>query len=963
MLTGCVATSGPRFSQPISTALAQEPMRKFETDTLELYYPARHQAEAMRVASRLSACITHLRSHTVSQRPRAKFLVYLTTADFDNAYVQPEVAGYPQQMVLPSHMLLEFFNWLEFGESEIGDISCHESTHYVQMQQVEGLWRIVNAILGSFVQPNIFTESWFLEGLATHYEGRLGKEVGRPESPVWNGMFQSIVEMRGGELGPGDLNPEARQLLPFGGNYLVGQQFVDYLARTYGAKKLWELVDVQGSSILSPFGVTLRFKAVYGKSIGALFSDFSEELAAHLTHRERPATQQVLTGDLGYFARVAVSPSDSALALATVGLDEVPLLTIRESDGRVRAKVHLTQILPPRAYVAASPEMISGLTFSPDGGRLYFVLADVSPVGDDQGRLLELDAHTGKLLRVFERIHGMGGSVSPDGGRYVFVEVKGDTANLVELALDTGERLTLTQYTHKMSLGAPAYSPDGTRVAFSAWVGDGFDLFVREPDGQLRQVTDDGHFNYGAHWVDDNTLVFARETEGRAQVFLGNLYTGALTQVTNAPFLTLDAFPFGKDRVAFLNRDGWGWTLDSAPLPPTAQGVVPSATPSPTTQEELTEPPLPVGVDSPYHPLDHLLIPVLRSPFVEVFGSWKNPSVLYGAAVSGSDRLGLHNYGVNVWHQTGQKGVSFALGYNNYQLAPWLLSTSLSRVASGWTGDRELDWQANVSATRTFWDWPVGFGFTFLHREDEYPGNVYTHVRMAGPSASIDYAAVESTPYGGGKLGLGMGTSATYYPAQLTSQSALYGPPFTLLDLRGYVDGFLPLPGPKRQQLYWSLVAHGLPGAPTGLLDVGGGIASFSRLWTTNTSTSAGPNPNLHLPAGVGFSEAFQGYEDFTIHATRVAIGHVDWSYPLIFDKGTASTLYLFPSFFLRQVNFDLFANLALTDTSPQWHRDVGSRISVELLFGQALPVSLFVQWAYRFDDNLGLQIIGLTLY
>src|SRR5206468_13005718 len=114
-------------------------------------------------------------------------------------------------------------------------------------------------------------------------------------------------------LGPGDLVGANRDELPFGGSYLIGEHFVEYLAETYGEEKLWKLVDVQGRSVFSLFGVTLRFKEVYGKSIGALLEDYSRALAAHLPDRPVPVGQTLLAHDLGPFARLATA-RDGTLA-------------------------------------------------------------------------------------------------------------------------------------------------------------------------------------------------------------------------------------------------------------------------------------------------------------------------------------------------------------------------------------------------------------------------------------------------------------------------------------------------------------------------------------------------------------------------------------------------------------------------------------------------------------------------
>lgn len=963
MVTAALASLGcavmtPRFDQAVSTAFAHDQMRKYESEALELYYPAAYKDEAMRVARRLSACIGQLRSYPLSTTPRAKFLVYLTTANFNNAYVQPEVVGLPQQMVLAHHMTLEFFNWLELGEAEIGDISCHEATHYVQMQQVDGFWRWVDLITGSYNQSNVFTESWFLEGIATHYEGRLGKETGRPQSPVWNGLFQSIVEARKGNLNPGDLSPENRQLLPFGGNYMVGQQFVDYLARTYGSAKLWQLVDLQGRSLFSPFWVSLRFKSIYGKSTGALFDDFVLELKSHLTGRTRPPGQHVLAKDLGYVARLAVSPSDGAMATVTAGLDDVVRLTVREPDGSVRFSQKLEQFIPPRRWVAVSPLRVSGMSFTADGSGLYFVVADINALGEDAGELWQVDARNGQVGRIIKDIRGMGGGISPDGRDYVAVELSGDTANLVKLNLESGARTWLTHFTGPMSLGAPAFSPDGRRISFSQWTGDGFDLFVLQPDGVSWRLTRDGKFNYGARWADNDNVLFIREEAGRAQVHQVQVSTGVVTRVTDAPFLALDPYPRPNGEVAFLNREGSGWSLDSTPLPSRAAGPPWEAPrePSAVTSADLPEPTLPPGADTAYSPADHLFLPVLHTPLFYVYGSSRSGfNVLEGASLSGSDRLGLHNYAVNVWHEQHQNGPNVTLDYGNYQLAPWFLSGSVSRRVSRLENFPQTDWQGNISASRSFWTTPLTFGINALERSLRLTKNYLWRVKLVGPSASISYAAVESTPYGGGKRGIGVSLAGTYYPRQLESD-------YNLADTRAQVDAYLPVPGLLRHSLRVSLTGRAVVGGAPKLLELGGNYLGLYQ-WQDRPQTSDNPGKFFFLP-NVAFQEALRGYEDHTVYASRAALFNAVYRYPFIIEYGWASTLYLLPSLFVRQLDVELFAAAARTDVLARpWHRDVGGAVFLRTTLGQVLPLSLFYQFSQRFDDGLGgLHVFGLAL-
>ncbi|AGC45074.1 hypothetical protein MYSTI_03768 [Myxococcus stipitatus DSM 14675] len=595
---GC-ASVAPRFPQDIQTSFARDSMRKLTTESLELYYPEHLKGPALRMAARLEGCVARLREDTWRKTPRDKLLVYLTSADFNNAYVVPDLASTPQQMVMPSHMSLELFHFFGLGEVDVGDVACHEAVHYVQLQQTNGLWGFLNTFTGGLFQPNMFTESWFLEGLATYYEGRFGKDTGRPHSPVWRGWFDSVVQAREGRMDPGFLSPENRELDPFGGNYLTGMHFVEYLATKYGEAKLWKLVDNQGSSIFSPFGVTLRFKSVYGKDIGSLFADFTRDLREQLIPRERPETQQVWVRDAGYFSRLASHPASGATALVSVGRKTYSRLTVRDADGRVRFERPLVELLPFRRWVLGSPTLVSGMSFSTDGRWLYLVMADVNAVGAYDAKLWRVDAGTGDVARVWDDVKGMGGSITPDDSAYVYVHIDGDTANLMRLELESGKQEQLTRFDASAPVGPPAISPDGARMVFPMEGADGWDLALREADGGLRWLTRDGLFNYSPRWLDAEHIVFLREHLGRLQVHTMNVSTRETARITDAPFLVMDVSPMGPGEVAFLNRDGASFTIDRAPLIPIPEKKPPEP---PALVTAPPEPVPPAALDEPMSP-------------------------------------------------------------------------------------------------------------------------------------------------------------------------------------------------------------------------------------------------------------------------------------------------------------------------------------------------------------------------
>ncbi|MGA9520573.1 MAG: hypothetical protein WBV82_03865 [Myxococcaceae bacterium] len=977
LAAGC-ASVGPRFSPEIATSFAREDMRRLETKSLVVYYPASAREAALRTAARLEACTDALRNRAVSQTERGKMVVLVTSAEYNNAFVRAQMGGIPTEMVVPLHMGLEVFNFYDMGVAEIADVSCHEAVHYVQMEQTDGFWRYVNLVFGDLMSPNVFTETWFLEGLATYLEGNLGHEQGRPHSPLYRASFDSGIASQG-EIRSGNLNPNDRELLPFGGNYLSGSRFVEWLAKTHGEEKLWEFVDLQGRSILSPVGVTLRFKKVYGRTIGSMLDAYSREYVAALPDRRRPDAQTVLAPGLGYQARLAASPSDGALATISVGLEQVVRLTVREADGSERFSRSLVQVLPGREWIVAHPSSVSGFTFSRDGRHLFFLSEDVDIDGGSTYALRQFDAHSGEYIRSWPGLRGIGGDLTPDGAGYVYVALDQDRSNLVRLDLRTGAVEPLTSFQTRESLGAPAVSPDGKRVAFSRRGRNGFDLYLREANGSLRQLTNDGRFNYSSQWMNDHTLVFLREHEGRPQAHALRIDDGELRVLTDAPWAVMDPVVVNPERIAFLNREAWHWTLDAMPVT-----QMTAATGTPTSLAAVPEPvfgdredgTVRVLSDDRYSVFDELFIPRLRVPGLLgiSFGTGRVGAILT-ASLHGHDRLGLHGWAINATWNTFQPEPSVSLAYGNHQLAPWYLSVAVSRSASQSSElgladpvaqqdvvatHRNTDWRVSLNASRSFWTTNVGFGLDALQRDVRViPVNGdpdrFRSVRLFGPSAGASWFAGESTPYSGTRRGLGLDGSVTGYPRALGSE-------VDLLDLRAGVTAYVPLPVLARHTFAVGVRGRALVGRADRMLQLGG-IAAGDASWALRSQDTPQPGaPEVFLP-GVAFSEPLRGFDDYAFRVNAAAILSARYRYPLVIDRGTTTFLWLAPSFFVRQLDLEgFFEGIQTDDERSPRHAAVGAMAKLRTVWGSSFPISVFYQYAWRTTPGLGSQhVVGLS--
>jgi hypothetical protein len=114
------------------------------------------------------------------------------------------------------------------------------------------------------------------------------------------------------------------------------------------------------------------------------------------------------------------------------------------------------------------------------------------------------------------------------------------------------------------------------------------------------------------------------------------------------------------------------------------------------------------------------------------------------------------------------------------------------------------------------------------------------------------------------------------------------------------------------------------------------------------------------LPPGVRFFETLRGFEDRAQFGRRALIGDATYTYPFIIDWGTASTLKLLPSIFVRQLNLDLFFTAAafLEDDSDESFA-TGASLELETSFW-LVPLSFELQATRRLslDEDYALYFV-----
>ena len=932
-------------------------MWKLTTPESEIYYPKKHEAEALRIAGQMNACLLALRNKTQGYTPTRRMLVFLTSTNFNNAYVATEYEGQLLHTVGPLFLTSETFHWYNMSGGDVSEVVCHEVFHYVHFEQTRGLWRLFNLIFGPQVSPQGSLERWFTEGVAQFYEGRLKHPVGRPHSPYYYALFHSVLAARQGKLYESDLHLQTREWLPASGAYLTSLFFVEYLVEKYGEDKLWELVSLQADALFFPFGVSLRFQKVYGKPLAELFSDWEKTLAPLASPPPKPPTQTSLLEDAGFLARLGVA-ADGSMALVRSHREKIPELLLLNSDGSLRARLPLAQHVPYRPWVSASAVSISGLSFSADGRWLFLHNRDINSWGNQVGQLWKVDAQTAKVVQVWQNAGDLGGALHPDGQRYVWVEFEPGKTRLVEFHLHTQQKQTLFEEGPGISFAAPAYSPDGKHIAFSRWEGRGWDIHLCQRGGECRQLTQDAAFNYAPQWVDNDNLLFVRQHNKATQVFRLHLPSQKLVRLTQAPFLAMDAGP-SRTHVAFLNREGWGWSVDSVPLhleevdeadeeAPSSSAAASSAFDSLRLLPDGHEATLKIESNKPYSGWEDLWLPRARIPFMEFYFPAQLSNAKIGTSIGlslyGSDRLSFHNWSTDFRFDSPTKAYSAALGYLNRQLSPWTVSAQLQHDNRPYL----QYWVGQLGAQRAFFTTPLRFSLLAIDRK--YLGE---HQRYFGPSVSVDYAAGASTAMGGTQSLFQIGSSGSFFFKDLGSTR-------NVVSLAGYLGVGLPLPFSTRHSFVLNARGRSLPNAPKGTLQLGG-MASNTVLVQSQESQYA-PSPGVFLP--MFFGEAVRGFEDFSVRANHAGIGQARYRYSFVIDRGSLSTFKIFPSLFWQQVDVELFGVAAFSDNlSQRWLRSAGAAVFLRTSIAQSVAMSFYYQLSVRMDARLPpLHLLGYSL-
>jgi len=412
---------------------------------------------------------------------------------------------------------------------------------------------------------------WVDEGLANFMAG------------YWNVL--DLMQVRDAALTDNVPRMSRFESQPLSGRlpYSIGHAAFEFIEDGWGMDGLRDFLFALRKSVIDIGGR----ESAYEEALKLTPEEFDEQFDRYIKERFKPFRDKQRPADFGrnvapspertrYTSVLSIEPAPSGEMLAAmVGNSrdyELDIVLLSARDGQVIR--NLTSGFDKDRgfeYISSAGglrgNLVPWMTWSPVDDQLaYFVRTEKDKT------LIVQDVVSGRTLRRVE-LSSVDGpespAFSPDGTKVAFSALRNAVTDLFVVDLETGEVTNVTN--DAVADYAPAFSPDGTYLVYSARVSGNDKLFrVDLATGVKRQLTFGAHDDIAPRFYDVQTLIFtstaadpsepvplAVEANGRIpNVWTLDLATGDLKQWTDIATGLVSPVPVGLDDerdVAFVS--------------------------------------------------------------------------------------------------------------------------------------------------------------------------------------------------------------------------------------------------------------------------------------------------------------------------------------------------------------------------------------------------------------------------
>jgi hypothetical protein len=423
----------------------------------------------------------------------------------------------------------------------------HEYTHILHVDNHSGLPILVNAIFGKTFVPNQIQPRWIIEGLAVVSESAY-TSGGRIRASLFDMYVRTDVL---GDNIPGldQLSSNARRWPQGTIFYLWGSRFLQFIVDVYGPDVLRAVATDYGQWAV-PWGINRSIRRQTGRTYVELYDGFKAELRRRYARQMRQVERRGLREgkQVTFHGRTVSYPAFVPRHARETDAQQIVYYRDdqHERSGHYRFDVDLAREEPPDEELVARSIESSPVGFSPEGDMLFssvvpyeriYRFTDLFTIPRGETAPRGTEAHRRRLT---VGLRATAPSVDRIGRQVAFTRNHRGTTTLMVADRDDEGVLSnvrpLVPSPRFDQAYTPAFSPDGSRLVYSAWRAGGFrDLrLVDLSSGAVEQLTNDRALDQNPTWsADGRKIYFTSDRTGIFNVYELDVGSRELRQVTN----------------------------------------------------------------------------------------------------------------------------------------------------------------------------------------------------------------------------------------------------------------------------------------------------------------------------------------------------------------------------------------------------------------------------------------------
>lgn len=314
--------------------------------------------------------------------------------------------------------------------------------------------------------------------------------------------------------------------------YAVGNSQVRFLASQHGDSTLTKILAFRRPAMLGMFRVH-DFDQAFEASVGKKYRDFYDDWRKHVNIYYNTIAGQMSSIDSLEAKRVETPGQYLYDLVAPDGSNELFSHHLESLERPVRRIAAFRDEKHTRNLVEGA--IRNRISVSSDGSAIAFARSGRGNAGSIVNDVYLVDRRTGQTRRLTHGRRASSPALSPDGKLLAFVESQGQTANLIQLNLETGAEAKLTKFDGDVQLGFLDWSPSGQLIAYYVFdqSGERRIEIIDLRTGRQRSVTDGKHDDRRPVWgATDSLLAWTSLRDGVPNIFVTNLQSGRSERVT-----------------------------------------------------------------------------------------------------------------------------------------------------------------------------------------------------------------------------------------------------------------------------------------------------------------------------------------------------------------------------------------------------------------------------------------------